>query len=610
MKKTGMDTGIAAEQQEYSIQNMPVVRAPEQSYGMPMTGSRLPLPVGVSDYRRASTEYYYVDKTLLIRDLLDERAQVSLFTRPRRFGKTLNLDMIRVFFEQTDQDTSIYFRTRNIWRCGEHYQAYQGRFPVIFLSFKDVKCSTWRDTLDFLKQVIRNEFERHIELLGSSRISTYEKSYIDLILRGSANESDYAMALLNLSRMLDEDYGMAPIVLLDEYDTPIQQGHLCGFYSEVIGFMRSLFSGVLKDNPHLTFGVLTGVLRVAKESVFSGLNNLKINSLLDERYSDYFGFTRQEVAEMATYYGCENRLQEIQAWYDGYRFGTQDIYNPWSVVSYFGNAGKPKAFWQATGSNGIIGEILEQADSGMMERLQSLMQGKTVLTHVDTSVVYPQIPEEPNAVFSFLLMAGYLKAVRSNTDYGEDYLCELAIPNREISYVYSKEILSRLKDMIPQNEVVAIRDALYMGDSALLQEKLRDMLEKTISYHDAANEAFYHGFVLGLCALMDSRYHVQSNREAGDGRFDIQMRPMSVNLPGILIEIKAAKEAAPFELKQLAEQALEQIEKKRYVLELRHAGVGSILKYGVAFSGKHVCVDVRENTLTNPSVGKVGTLQR
>ena len=265
---------------------------------------KLPLPVGISDFRKASREYYYVDKTLLIRDFLDERPQVSLFTRPRRFGKTLNMDMLRVFFEKTDEDTSIYFQDKYIWECGAFYREYQGKFPVIYVTFKDVKCETWAAAYDMLTKILRNEFERHGELLQSSRISQYEKAYMDGILRGTANHNDYAMALLNLSRMLDEHWGIAPVIIIDEYDTPIQQGYDRGYYEQIVDFMRILFSGGLKDNSHLSFGFLTGILRVAKESIFSGLNNLKVNSVLDHRYSMYFGFTREEVRAMAEYYNA------------------------------------------------------------------------------------------------------------------------------------------------------------------------------------------------------------------------------------------------------------------------------------------------------------------
>ena len=289
---------------------------------------------------------------------------------------------------------------------------------MIFVTFKDVKCETWAETYDLISKILRNEFERHSELLTSDRLSSYEKKYLTDILSGEASESDISMAFLNLSRMLDEHYGKAPIIIIDEYDTPIQQGHMRGYYDQVVLFMRNLFSGGLKDNRHLSYGFLTGILRVAKESIFSGLNNLKINSILDRRYSEYFGFTPEEVQQMAEYYGVPEKYEELCTWYDGYRFGDTDIFNPWSVIGYFNNECIPQAFWQSTGSNDIIQEILDQATPETVERLEQLMQGKSFITHIDTNVIYPQIQKEPSSIYSFLLVAGYLKAIKCDQHFG------------------------------------------------------------------------------------------------------------------------------------------------------------------------------------------------
>lgn len=561
------------------------------------TTKRLPLPIGISDYRKASSEYYYVDKTLLIRDFIDERPQVSLFTRPRRFGKTLNMDMLRVFFEKSDEDTSIYFQDKKIWECGKEYREYQGKYPVIYVTFKDVKCETWEMAYDFISKILRNEFERHHELLKSDKISLYEKNYLIGVLNGEANTNDIAMSFLNLSRMLHTHYGIAPIIIIDEYDTPIQQGHMRGYYDEVIDFMRILFSGGLKDNPHLSYGFLTGILRVAKESIFSGLNNLKINSILDYHYSEYFGFTSDEVQQIAAYYGVPEKYNELCEWYDGYRFGKTEIFNPWSVVGYFSNGCIPKAFWQSTGSNDIISEILATATTETMERLELLMRGRSFVTHIDAGVIYPQIQKNPSSIYSFLLVTGYLKVIACSQTFGGDYMCEVALPNKEIAYVYSKEILSQLERVIPISAAIAIQEAIYSMDIAALQMRLEQFLIHTISYHDAANETFYHGLVLGLCAVMDNRYRVTSNREVGKGRFDIQMIPIDNKLPGILIELKAEKSCGDEKLSVLAKCALEQMNERQYDEDLNAMSVNKILKYGIAFSGKSVCVkaEMKEN---------------
>lgn len=560
---------------------------------LPRNEKRLPLPIGISDYRKASSQYYYVDKTLLIRDFIDERPQVSLFTRPRRFGKTLNMDMLRVYFEKTDKDTSCYFRDKLIWKCGKEYQAYQGRFPVIYVTFKDVKSETWEKAYDLIYKILRNEVERHKELLQSDRISVYEKQYLVDLLEGKANENDVALFFLNLSRMLHAHYEMETVIIIDEYDTPIQQGHTQGYYDKMIGFMRALFSGGLKDNPHLSYGFLTGILRVAKESIFSGLNNLKINSVLDQRYSEYFGFTEAEVRTMAKYYGVSDKYEEVCEWYDGYRFGRTEIFNPWSVIGYFNNECVPQAFWQSTGSNDIISEVLANATKETYERLEALMQGGSFVTHIDTNVIYPQIQNNPSSIYSFLLVTGYLKAVKKDQTFGGDYICEVALPNREISYVYSKEILSQMEGIIPISVAVAIQEAIYVGNVESLQRHLEQFLLQTISYHDTANETFYHGLILGLCAMLDHRYYISSNREAGYGRFDIQMIPRNRELPGILMELKAEKSCGEEELQKLAGIALDQIDEKGYDVEMHRQGITKILKYGIAFSGKKVLIQTR-----------------
>ena len=555
------------------------------------SAERLPLPIGVSDYRLASTEYYYVDKTMMIKDFLDERPIVSLFTRPRRFGKTLNMDMLRTFFEKTEQNTSVYFHDKKIWKCGVKYQNYQGKYPVIFITFKDVKFNTWAETLESVKDLFSKEARRHPELRDSDKCDSYDLKSFNALLSGDVTEVELSNALLNLSQMLHKHHGIAPIIIIDEYDTPIQQGYSCGFYDQVILFMRNLFSGGLKDNKHLSYGFLTGILRVAKESIFSGLNNLKINSILDEKYSDYFGFTKEEVREMADYYGASDRYAEICEWYDGYRFGNSDIFNPWSVINYFSNNCKPKAFWQSTGSNDIIGEILENADDEIYQRLHSLVQGQPILTYIDTDVIYPQIKNNPSSIYSFLLVAGYLKIVRSEISFGGDFMCEVALPNKEIAFVYNKEILQKLTTIIPQSLAIPIQEAIYSGDSDKLKGLLEKLLLQSASCYDTVGENFYHGFMLGLCALL-SGYYTTSNRESGNGRYDIQLFPKNNRLPGVIIELKAGRDCSDAALTGLSKAALQQIIDKNYSAEMKEKGVPVIYQYGVAFCGKSVEVTV------------------
>lgn len=545
-----------------------------------------PLPIGVSDFKSATTNYYYVDKTLLIRDFLNAIPMVSLFTRPRRFGKTLNMDMLRVFFEKTPEDTSIYFKDKYIWQCGDYYTKHQGQYPVIFLSFKDVKCSSWQETFQKISKLISLEFMRHNELESSSALSSYEKEQYHRFASENINEVDCQMGLQLLSLLLHKHYDKECVIIIDEYDTPIQQDHLCDFYNEIVDFMRNFFSGGLKDNPHLAFGFLTGILRVAKESIFSGMNNLKTNSILDNNYSSYFGFTNEEVRDMLAYYDYEDKYQEICEWYDGYRFGNSEIFNPWSVINYISDQCFPKAFWQSTGSNDIIGEIIGTATPEINENLYKLFCGNTVTTYVDTSVIYPEVQSNPNSIYSFLLVAGYLKVAEIYPQNDGNYMCDVAIPNKEILYVYEKEVLNRTN----QNNVsISIHQAIFSKDTSKLQSLLEDFMLKSISTMDGASEAFYHGMMLGLCAVLGSQFKVRSNRESGLGRFDIELLPMVKGIPGFIFEFKHTKDIN-VDLDSLANSALKQIEDMKYDTELNDFGVEDIVKIGIAFRQKSAVV--------------------
>lgn len=547
-----------------------------------------PLPIGVSDFKSATTNYYYVDKTLLIRDFLNAIPMVSLFTRPRRFGKTLNMDMLRVFFEKTPEDTSIYFKDKYIWQCGDYYTKHQGQYPVIFLSFKDVKCSSWQETFQKISKLISLEFMRHNELESSSVLSSYEKEQYHRFASENINEVDCQMGLQLLSLLLHKHYDKECVIIIDEYDTPIQQGHLCDFYNEIVDFMRNFFSGGLKDNPHLAFGFLTGILRVAKESIFSGMNNLKTNSILDNNYSSYFGFTNEEVRDMLAYYDYdyEDKYQEICEWYNGYRFGNSEIFNPWSVINYISDQCFPKAFWQSTGSNDIIGEIIGTATPEINENLYKLFCGNTVTTYVDTSVIYPEVQNNPNSIYSFLLVAGYLKVAEIYPQNDGNYMCDVAIPNKEILYVYEKEVLNRTN----QNNVsISIHQAIFSKDTSKLQSLLEDFMLKSISTMDGASEAFYHGMMLGLCAVLGSQFKVRSNRESGLGRFDIELLPMVKGIPGFIFEFKHTKDIN-VDLDSLANSALKQIEDMKYDTELNDFGVEDIVKIGIAFRQKSAVV--------------------
>ncbi len=551
-----------------------------------------PLPIGISDYVRAQSEYYYVDKTLLIKDFLDRKPLVSLFTRPRRFGKTLNMDMLRVFFEISKENTGKHFEDKAIWKCGEEYRSHQGKYPVIFLTFKDVKFDTWEATIDKIKGLLQEEYGRHQELLASDKLSAYEKEYFGKILDSSANEVELTSALERLSKMLTSHYGKAPIIIIDEYDTPIQEGYAKDFYEEIIGFMRNFFSGAFKDNKNLSYGFLTGILRIAQESIFSGLNNLTVNSVMDEEYDRYFGFTEDEVEQMLDYYGVSEKEAELKEWYDGYLFGKEEIYNPWSVINYISKGCIPQAYWVNTGKNEVLEDVLKVATDDITERLYSLLQGERVIARIDQNVVYRSLTEEPANIYSLLLVAGYLKTPKKELQGDGSYLCEVSIPNKEIAAVYKNEILSHLLQIgaISRTTANKIAESLYANDDRKLQGAIAEYMDKAISFYDAGTESFYHGLMLGLIALMDNRYKIKSNRESGDGRYDISMFPKEERNPGIIMELKWKKALSTEELDRLAEDAFAQIEDMRYDSEMKEEGIKEILKFGIAFTGKKVCI--------------------
>lgn len=557
-----------------------------------MTTDRKPLPIGISDYVRAQSDYYYVDKTMLIKEFLDQKPLVSLFTRPRRFGKTLNMDMLRVYFEMTDEDTSKYFEDKNIWKCGKDYRLHQGKYPVIFLTFKDVKFDSWQATIEKIKSLLQEEYGRHQELLSSLKISDYEKEYFNKVLSATENEVELSFSLEKLSKMLASHYDKAPIIIIDEYDTPIQEGYSKDFYDEIIGFMRNFFSGAFKDNKNLSYGFLTGILRIAQESIFSGLNNLTVNSLMDEAYDRYFGFTNEEVSEMLDYYGVTEKESELQEWYDGYLFGNEEIYNPWSVINYISKGCVPQAYWVNTGKNEILEDVLKVADEDITEKLYSLIRGDKVLARIDQNVVYRSLTDDPTNIYSLLLVAGYLKTTIKELQADGSYLCQVSIPNKEIASVYKSEILAHLMKIGAVSRTTAdkIAESLFLNDYVKLEKAISEYMDKTISFYDTASESFYHGMILGLISMMDNQYKIKSNRESGKGRFDIGLIPRDDKYPGMIMELKWKKNLDDDELTLLADEALCQIHSMEYDSEMKSEGVKKILKFGIAFSGKRVCV--------------------
>lgn len=548
----------------------------------------LPCAVGNTSYIEISSECYYVDKTLLIRDLIDDHNMVTLFTRPRRFGKTLAINMLKTFFEKTEADTSRYFTGKKIWQCGEKYRSQQGAYPVITLTFKDVKFQNWAESIEAIRLVMKDEYKRHSELKQSAALEPDAKDYMARLEKGELSDVELSRALLNLTGMLSKHYQSRVVILIDEYDTPIQQGYAKGFYQEAISFMRNFLSGGLKDNTELAFGVLTGILRISKENLFSGLNNPMVNTVLDRKYSEYFGFTEEEVKAMAKYYHREEAMDEIRNWYDGYRFGNTEIYNPWSVTNYFASGCQARPYWANTSDNEIIREMLTQLTPETAQELTTVMQGAAIPSSLDLEVIYPRMPDGSDTIFSFLLLAGYLTpaTVPEETEIGT--FAELRLPNSEVRRIYNTEILSWIKTGSNSGVIAEIEKAVYLNDGERLQRAIRNYMLTTISSFDGAAEGFYHGMVLGLVASLSSKFLIRSNREAGEGRFDLSLEPKDQKLPGIIMEFKAVPASEKASLADLAEEALSQIEDKAYFTDMKDRGVSEIVKYGIAFAGKRV----------------------
>ena len=550
------------------------------------------MPVGVDNFREmVSRDYYFVDKTNFIRELLDNKNKVTLITRPRRFGKTLAMRMLQEFFDinAAGRDT---FKGLNISRAGEKYIQHRGKYPVIFFSLKDIATGNYQDALRDLCGKISDLYAEYGFLAESPALNEREKEYF-LSVYNIADHEQYGRdkwgkSLKMLTVYLWKHYGVKTILLLDEYDAPIQHAWEDGYYEDMIRFMRQFYSEVLKGNDALEFAVLTGVLRVAKESIFSGLNNLKVCSVLSEDYSDIFGFTGQEVARMAADLQMEDKLPEIREWYDGYSFGGSEIYNPWSVIMYFDAKCKPAPYWVNTSGNGIIKYMLDRLDGRGREDLQSLMDGNTISKQVQEGIIYEEIGSNADDLYTMLLTTGYLKCTSSQDSLLGTYM-DLQIPNLEILRLFTREIAQNFTGYRGVSDITNMMDEMLKGNAVLFEEDLNRILRNSVSYHDAANgESFYHGMMLGFCVLLKDSHIVESNRESGYGRFDLALIPTDRRYYGVIMEFKRAADEGQLEDKAL--EALAQIEELSYIAEFQQRQIEKVWKYGIAFCGKKVCL--------------------
>ena len=548
---------------------------------------RKKIPIGIEDFAEIiNRNCYFVDKTLMIRDILDSGAKVTLFTRPRRFGKTLNMSMLQRFFEKTDHDNSYLFEGLNITGAGEQYIAHMGQYPVISISLKGMKQPTYELAFYEYKNIITKEFNRHCSLLDSNELLPTDREKFEKIFYGTDDDNVFVNAIRLLSDCLSKVYNKNVIILIDEYDVPLENAYFNGFYDKMINLIRSALESALKTNSSLEFAVMTGCLRISKESIFTGLNNLKVYSIRSKQFSQYFGFTQNEVAMLAKYYNVEEKLPIIKKWYDGYLFGATEIYNPWSVLNYILSISSninelPEPYWSNTSSNSIIYKLIRESSEETRGMVEELMNGGSVTVPIYEDTVYADIDVNSDHIWSFLLFTGYLKQINAELRDDMIYLT-LVIPNIEVKSIYRRTILQWFKEKTVANSREELFNALIAEDIETIEDTICDWLDETISFHDE-QENYYHGFLTGLLSGFKG-YTLKSNRESGDGRPDLMLLERRKHKLAVIIEIKATKEFT--KLEYWCDEALKQIEDNRYETELINDGYQNIIKYGIAFCKK------------------------
>lgn len=560
-----------------------------------------PIPTGVEFYKEMINKgYYYVDKTLLIRDILKQKNTVTLFTRPRRFGKTLAQSMLCTFFEKeilsdgTVLDNSGYFKGKKIMEAGEEYTKHMGQYPVIFLTLKSAKQPDYEMAYSCLCMDIAREFERHRYVLKNNCLIPAQKEHYKSVMERKAKPPEYATSLQFLSECLEQYHHKKTVILIDEYDVPLESAYFNGFYDKMVSFIHTLFESALKTNKSLEMAVITGCLRISKESIFTGLNNLDVVSVIDDNYAEYFGFIQREVDEMLKYYELSSRTDEARAWYDGYLFGNTEVYNPWSITKYvkdiaYNNTIYPKPYWANTSSNSIVRELIEKANDNTRRELEKLVAGGTVEKPVYENIVYEDIYKSQDNLWNFLFFTGYLKALDRKFENRMIYV-SMKIPNEEILYIYENNIQEWIAQKIKASNFSELYGAIINGEAKVVENFLKQQLHDSISFMDSA-ENFYHGFLLGILGGLQN-YEKLSNRESGEGRYDIVLKPYDEQQPAVILELKRVERFT--EMEEMCYKALQQIDDKHYDTELLNDGYMTIKKYGICFCKKSCMVKIKE----------------
>ena len=560
------------------------------------------IPIGIESYKEIiDNDYYYIDKTLLIRDLLIQKSKVTLFTRPRRFGKTLAQSMLRTFFEEevaadgTIIDNSRYFVEKKIMDAGEQYTKHMGKYPVIFLSMKSAKQPDFETAYECLSDEIIKEYDRHRYLLNGSQLTGDIKERYSAILMQKAGKSAYATSLAFLSDCLEKYHHEKTIILIDEYDVPLENAYFKGFYGRMVEFIRSLLESALKTNDSLQFAVITGCLRISRESIFTGLNNLDVVSVLDENYAEHFGFIQTEVDALLSFYNISHAANDVKNWYDGYLFGNTEVYNPWSIINYvkntvYHNTEFPRPYWSNTSSNNIVRSLVTKADAGTVQEIESLLAGATIEKQVHEDITYGDIGQSEDNLWNFLFFTGYLKAVGRRFENRAIFL-SMKIPNEEVMYIYDNTIQEWFQQRIKAIDFSGLYHAILSGDAGTMERFLKKQLHESISFMDSA-EKFYHGFLLGLLSGLQG-YKKKSNLESGNGRYDIILMPYDEQQPSVILELKRVKKYT--EMEKMCQEALRQVEERHYDEVLVEEGYPLILKYGICFCQKSCMVKIDGN---------------